>query len=416
MNQRLKIWLVLVIGFCFSPTLLAQHELSFQEVNSKTLDYFYKKDWKPLIHFGEKALQKGMDFYGLRYRLGVAYYEQKDYWKSSRHFENTLRFNRGDFYAQEYLYYSYLFTGREDDALLLSAEFNDNLKKKIGIKKYKPLDFIYLESGVKASSKQDSVENLYYGTIGLEHRIGYRFKLYHAFSYLNQQYLGTELNQYEYYLKTDAAVAKGLSVISAFHYLKATGLSGSGLVGDSFPVNTQDGLSQQILVGFLGLKKSFGRLTLTPFAAFSHLKLTTSASDPGLGNSTLKNDQWQLGLQGQYVVPVFKSKLTLGGSAFLVEQEGNNTVLWKVKAHLQLLPKLGLQGEYLQSGVTNFAEDYASIFYNSASPLDYLLSSMLTYQLAPRFTWYLLYQREQKTETNFNFHYNSLLTGIKINL
>ncbi len=422
MMKRLKICLYLVVGVCFSPSLGAQPQWRFQEVNAKTLAYFYKKNWAGLIQYGEKSIQKGMDFYGLRYRLGVAYYEQKDYWRSTRHFENTLRFNRGDYYAQEYLYYSYLFTGRENDALLLSKEFNRNLKKKIGIKKFKPLNFIYLESGIKSSNLRDSIGNLYYGTIGIEHRIGYRLKVYHAFSYLNQNYLGTELNQYEYYLKTDAAVAKGLSLISAFHYLKANGLKGSEFANSSVSTNNGDGLSQQIFVGFVGLKKSLGRLTLTPFAVYSNLKVTANAnmpanpSDPVLSRSTSRNDQWQLGLDGQFVLPVFKSKLTLGGSAFWLNQEGDNTLLWKVKVHLQLLPKLAVQGDYLHSGRTNFAEDYASIFYNSTSPLDYRFSSMLTYQVAPRLIWYFLYQREQKTETNFNFYYNSLLTGIKINL
>jgi hypothetical protein len=68
---------------------------------------------KKLIETGKAAIQSEIDYYYLRMRVGIAYYEKKNYASASQHFEKALEFNSADVIAKEYLYYSYLFSGRE---------------------------------------------------------------------------------------------------------------------------------------------------------------------------------------------------------------------------------------------------------------------------------------------------------------
>ena len=54
-------------------------EIDFKQVDSTTYALYLNKDWKPLIKISKKAIQNNIDYYFLRMRLAIAYYEQKKY-------------------------------------------------------------------------------------------------------------------------------------------------------------------------------------------------------------------------------------------------------------------------------------------------------------------------------------------------
>src|SRR4051812_35293694 len=72
--------LFFVAIFCvISSTVCAQAVLNFQTVEDSSYALYLKKDWKGLEQFGKQAIKSKIDYFYLRERIGIAYYEQKKY-------------------------------------------------------------------------------------------------------------------------------------------------------------------------------------------------------------------------------------------------------------------------------------------------------------------------------------------------
>lgn len=116
--------------------------MSAQNINSvgfiDTLTYqqFIKKDYKALQKTGKEALKNGIDFYFLRTRLGISFYNQKNYESSLPHFKKAYQQFPIDTIIQEYYYYALIFTGRKEDAYDLARDFPNSMQQKVGFKKY----------------------------------------------------------------------------------------------------------------------------------------------------------------------------------------------------------------------------------------------------------------------------------------
>jgi len=52
---------------------------SVAEVDSVSYSLYSSQKWEKLCQYGEQAIFKNIDFYYLRYRLGIAYYELQKY-------------------------------------------------------------------------------------------------------------------------------------------------------------------------------------------------------------------------------------------------------------------------------------------------------------------------------------------------
>ena len=91
-----RLSIILLAGF-FAINATAQ---SFMKIDSATYAQYLERDWPALIRNGRKALGQGVDYYYLRMRMGIAFYEQKNYRTASGHFRKALEFNNGDPVAQ----------------------------------------------------------------------------------------------------------------------------------------------------------------------------------------------------------------------------------------------------------------------------------------------------------------------------
>ncbi len=406
----------------------AQSGLSFQQANELSLAYFQKKSWNKLIELGELAEIRGLDFYALQYRLGVAYYKKNNYLEASRHFENTLTFNSGDIYALEYLYYSYLFSGRERDARLLSKDFVPALKKKMGLESPRIFDFLYTEGGVKASSLPDSMSNMFYGSTGLRHILSPTIDVYHSFSFLKQDYFDVDFNQYQYYLSSNFQLAKGWTLSPAIHILGMKGQNQYNETIESIRYEITSQKKENDQAYFLGISYSSGRFTFSPYASILRIKFEDTYLTKVLGpfgpipNQTQEDtydynyDVYQYGLNATIVPPILENRIHLLGEVALHDKLGEQTILWKVGAGIQVNPKLAFQATYVKHGVTDFLENNASVFNNATSNMQNRFSLLGSFALSPRLTLYTVFQREQKLENDLDFHFTNFITGLKINL
>ena len=170
--------LILLLALGSQLNLVAQEEKEFNYYNNQSLFLYETGQWEQLIPLGKESLQQGHDFYYLRMRIGIAYYKLEKYRVAIKHFRHALRFNNNDPVALEFLYYSYLLSGQEADALTLYKE-NQQYLEKIDAVTTKLINGIYTEGGSKLSNNQvDEVGGIGFFHIGLSHLISFGLIIY----------------------------------------------------------------------------------------------------------------------------------------------------------------------------------------------------------------------------------------------
>lgn len=186
-------------------TPLKSQSISNQHKNYEKLTYdqYQVGNWDSLIIVSSEAIKSGYDYYYIRLRLGIAYFQKNNFRKATLHLEKAIKFNKHDDISLEYLYYSYLYVNRSKSANALKAYFSEDLKKKLNTRKTKWVDNIYFETGPTFSnnisknkeskqlnddsdySVQDLYDQTYYFHLGASLTPYNRLSFYAGYSNLN---------------------------------------------------------------------------------------------------------------------------------------------------------------------------------------------------------------------------------------
>ena len=243
--------LILLVFVAFSALweVKAQGKLSLSQVDAKTYELFIQNDWEGLIREGTNAIDQGIDYYYLRVRLGIAYFKQGNYHQAAKYFEGALDVNKEE-YVQEYLYYSYLWSGRESQAKLMALGFSPQMKIKTKTDQSKVLKGLELANNYTAITDQKVIDEFtadvdplaegyqfiprfhHYGFLGLDLDINSRFNLYQGFSvlqatqfYYNQdgdvpiQNTSYVSDSWQYYAGASFYLGQGVHLSAGGHYL-----------------------------------------------------------------------------------------------------------------------------------------------------------------------------------------------------
>lgn len=148
---------LLLITFVVFPLsfLFAQQSDLKTQYGEQTYTQYLEQNWSELISTGNEALGKGVDFYYLRIRLGIAYANQKNYRKAIVNYKKAIEFVPNDPIAQEYLYYAYLYVGQKNTARLYAQNLPVSLRKKIKPEKLPVFGNIYMETGFAFADYED---------------------------------------------------------------------------------------------------------------------------------------------------------------------------------------------------------------------------------------------------------------------
>lgn len=130
----MKIRLIYIILIFFSFNTWAQDTLNFKTVDATSYQAYINKDWKTVIRIGNQALKQKIDYYYLRMRLGIAYFEKKNYRKSIVHFEKAMSMNNQEVVATEYLYYAYKNIGDDIQAVKTLEKSDTKFANKLFLK------------------------------------------------------------------------------------------------------------------------------------------------------------------------------------------------------------------------------------------------------------------------------------------
>ena len=123
--------IITIVLFFIALKLNGQVTGSFRYADSLTYSLYAEKHWNDLIKEGNRSVRDGYDYYYMRMRIGIAYYEKHNYVMSAIHFREALEFNANDQIALEYLFYSYYLSGRTPLSWALMPSFNPQYRDRI---------------------------------------------------------------------------------------------------------------------------------------------------------------------------------------------------------------------------------------------------------------------------------------------
>lgn len=147
LNKIIYILIFSLIGTAlYSQSTIAQYD-------STTYMQYRLANWKQLIKTGKEANKKGITFYYLSYRMGIAYYEQHNFAKAIPYFEKVLETNTLDPFVYNYLYYSYLETSQYRKAEALKKAVPAHLKVSFNTAKESTIQSI---SSIYTNAKFDT--------------------------------------------------------------------------------------------------------------------------------------------------------------------------------------------------------------------------------------------------------------------
>jgi len=234
------------IGYiiCFLVVLNANAQksgFSFKEVDSSSYALFLKQDWKTLITYGRNSKKEGVDFYYLKVRMGIAYFKEGKMLTAMKYLEEAYELNPYDVVVQDYLYWTYRYTGMFLESDVFYEKMDETLKENLNHK----LKFVSaIDVGVVATSNSDYdamlgesnndeisnsriiPKNYQLFTLGLNHRFSKSTNFYHRvtvmpFSSVLQQNVDTGIENYSFQGTETRYYADATFVLGGKWYLDA---------------------------------------------------------------------------------------------------------------------------------------------------------------------------------------------------
>jgi len=406
-------FVVLVIVFVYFPGhILAQEKMNSAQVDEKSYNLYLSKSWKELIVLGNNAAKQGIDYYYLRMRIGVAYYETHDYMKADRQFTKALAFNSGDPTAEEYLYFCYLYTGRYMEARKLSKTFTKELARKVGTDSVSAISFIMVEGGIKISDSTRLFHDAGYAQIGLGHYVNKSILLFHAVTYYTEAEFRGKTSQFQYYLAGNIPIKNDWEVAPAFQWINRAltpppPLDTAFAIGKGTPLKgnrpsaAPTASTVNYFIGSMEIRKKIGHFNFALGGCISNIDSSMQYMETG----------------SIAYFPLGNSRFALGAQGYLVESNNYGTES-AVSPFISVMPcsRLTLSAGYLYSTVFHLIEDNGYIVNNSFD----LTPSRWTFQfsvaLSRTINVYGLYQLENKVETiaGFDYNYQAFIIGLKI--
>jgi len=250
LNKFCKILVVVILLILSSQKIVAQDTITAVYTDYKTYQDYMQKNGNDLLKIGKRAHKHGIDFYYLQKRMAIAYFETKNYCMATEYFNKILNDYPDNDVAREYLYFSYLYSGRYADAKLLADKSGYIFRKRLKIPQTQLLQSISLDAGIVANNDYVSQTNKFIGgsdsiygeqsvlktqqffSAGAQLRINSKWSMYVAFSNLRvnntqqiyqlkglQNNFETGINQNEIYVSANNHFKYGWDLTMAAHLL-----------------------------------------------------------------------------------------------------------------------------------------------------------------------------------------------------
>lgn len=190
---------------------------SFKEVDSVSYQLYLDKDWSKLVQYGQDAEAKGYDYFYLNLRIGIAFFNLKDYKTSLIYLEKAHEDNSYSDVVKEYLFWDNYYLFKEKQAIMWYNQLDDSIQERIGYSKPKFINGLYIGGGKKTSQNPDIASNVSYLTINLDHHLGGRLDLKHGYLLSTQKLNWGDFTQHQYFIIPAYTIKSGLVASIALH-------------------------------------------------------------------------------------------------------------------------------------------------------------------------------------------------------
>ena len=412
-----KSFLSLIFFVLMCGKIISQDTLNAAYIEQKSYQLYVDKNWSELIKFGNQALKSGIDYYYLQIRLGIAYYEEKNYAIAETHFKESLFFNSEDELAKEYLYYCYIYNGRNEEARKLSNSFSEALIKKVDIKEQSKVGFFLVEAGTKVANQTgyynqgtNTNSNYFnsplYFQIGLNHYVKNKFSLFHAITKYNQVSFIGNSKQTQYYIKASIPLKNNWLLSPSIHVLNSkliteTATPPSTLHVGPPPRKIITETTSNSIIGSVSIQKTINKYTLSAGSLVSNIA-----------------NKSQIIHNGFISYSVFGNpKLILGCTGYVHTLDSYATTYAAVAPFLYYQPinRFSIKASYFYNEGKNIIEDNGYLVNNSFDLTTSRTSLLTNFQINKRVSLFGLYQFEKKVEAvqSFNYNYNVFVVGLK---
>ncbi len=152
----MRTYIFILIQLLFISTIRSQAKLDFRAVDELTGRCFKEQKWDSIIRVGNKALRQNIDYYYLRVRMGISYFEKQKYFPAVASLEKARTLNSGDSLITYYLYCSYIYSNHDDRARLLRDKIPKE-KRDTKSPGNRFLEQVHLEGGYTLNNDRSSV-------------------------------------------------------------------------------------------------------------------------------------------------------------------------------------------------------------------------------------------------------------------
>lgn len=456
--------LTFVLFFLVSGHVMAQ-QLTYKLVDSTSFALYENEDWDKLIAFGNAAINQDFDFYYLNLRMGIAYFNTGDFYKSEKFFNKSIQQNKTSQIANEYLYIINSYLNR-----LLSADINynrlaDSVKIRLNKQRLYPKSYAYAEGGVKISSNKNIETNEPLARLFLELKIIRRFNLRLSTSYIGQQNAPWgSYEQPEIGLMPSFSLSKNINLDLGWRYINVrkdfkvsitqnfidtsnieTEIGPAIIITDSTEsFNNSSDFKTQINTLYAGItlfKNRFGfsvkgLIYIQNIGIKSHQIYETTVDktwiltendsiifDDTFGgsvspivNSNTTTYYYQAMFGATYTLPVLKNGLIIGLDVFIPLNEELSNTIWIPKLQMRIFKTLWFYGEWLQKKRVPLLYQDGNTFLNQSYQLNHRLTLGLNFNLNKTVQLYLTYLNEDKHyfDNNIDNSFNAVIFGINL--
>ncbi|MBK7252701.1 MAG: hypothetical protein IPI04_01980 [Ignavibacteria bacterium] len=420
---------VLIFLLIFNANANAQNNFSKDSVDKKSAFLFQNKKWDELISFGNTALKRNAETYFLRVRLGMAYFEKENYFNAIPEFERAIEIGYQDENVLEYLYNSYLKTGRTEDAAFIFSSFSESGKNRI-----KPLNNSFAENiftGIEygfsndesrnANTDLDGDQNKYgeqtifrnsiLATAGLNQLPFDRLNIFYDYTYINSGKTkiimrnNEKLNddyqeiQNRFYNRFDVLAANGLVISPAGHYISKkyntlfTGIADSTLT--DITVSEKE-INNENFILSLSASKFYSVYKFTLSGSFSYLN---------------EFHQSQLGLSFM-MYPLRKTSFYTNTSAVLHSENKISNLIVSQSLGIKAGKRIYIEASASAGKMKNYNEQNGYTVYNTGDVIKTKFGISLDFSLLKNLNFNIGYSFRQSEKNYLTYKAKGLYRGV----
>lgn len=372
-----------------TSSMYANIDITQAYIDSISFQYFQSGNWDEVIRTGKLAEKNNINFKWLQQRIGYAYFNKKQYYKSIQHYEKALKLDKKDEITSLYLYYNGINTGSTAYARYHAGKLSDASKTYVDQKEIRLFDALDLEFSYKIPDIA-AINNASYQRLGLNSQLGYQLNLYQTFSLFSQSTDTTQTKQNEYFALISWNPAARTNISLGYHS-----------VGTK--VNTTSGT--YLYPGHMIYGKISHKIN----------RFDLSASGANFNNDLIDTRQYGLhlgvGFSGE-------NNINLTSSFFRIyETSFNNTSgrnIFKQTAGIMLFDRLWTEASINLGNLNRFIDNNGMYLYNSLDPTTFRTGLSVFGYVSKPLTLYLNYTFDNKLIVTSQQQYNqhSITGGI----